>query len=325
LAVAAGICILTERRPYCPIAFAQRKGAAAVQALRIRLFGQFRAEWGQHPLETLKAPRVQELLSYLLLHRADSHARDALAGRLWPEEPAGASRKALRQTLWQLRRVLDTGGTAGEPSGLLVEGDRVGWDDAADVWLDTARLEGVSGEVRDAPGNCLNADQVQRLRDAVALYRGDLLQGWYQDWCLFERERLQGLYLGLLDKLMAACEAGRRYEEGIEYGNRILRVDHARERAHWRLMRLHFLLGDRTAALRQYQRCVEALQEELGVAPSVRTEALYQQIRAGRQRQDVERRSLPIVRRRRVVAQRLRRAADAKETVSGRAPDAPPV
>jgi len=303
------------------------EGAAAVPALRIRLFGQFRVERGQQSLETFGTSRLQELFSYLLLHRADYHARDALAGRLWPEEPAGASRKALRQTLWQLRRILDAGGTSGEPSGLLVQGDSIGWNDAADVWLDTARLESASSEVRDAPGARLDAGQVERVRDAVTLYRGDLLQGWYQDWCLFERERLQGLYLGLLDKLMASCEASRRYEEGIEYGNRVLRVDHARERAHWRLMRLHFLLGDRTAALRQYQRCAEALQEELGVAPSERTEALYQQIRADRRHQDAERVPLLTVRPRRAVARRrrLRRAADASETVFRRAPDAPPV
>ena len=296
-----------------------------MDALRIHLFGPFRVERGHQPLDTLSAPRVQELLSYLLLHRADWHARDALAGRLWPEEPNGASRKLLRQSLWQLRRILDEGRTTGEPPGVLVQADSIGWNDAAAIWLDTALLEKASAAVRDATGSHLDACQVQDLQQAVTLYRGELLAGWYQDWCLFERERLQGLYLGLLDKLMGYCEASRRYEEGIEYGNRILRVDHARERAHWRLMRLHSLLGDRTAALRQYQRCVAALREELGVAPAGRTQLLYQQIRADRSQRATKQPPPVPLRPRRGGVRRLRRGPDAEETPARRTPDAPVV
>ena len=57
-------------------------------------------------------------------------------------------------------------------------------------------------------------------------------------------------------------------------------VYRACERAHRRLMRLHYLSGDRTGALRQYAQCVSALDEELGVKPAQRTQVLYDQIRA---------------------------------------------
>ena len=43
-------------------------------------------------------------------------------------------------------------------------------------------------------------------------------------------------------------------------------------------MRLHYMTGNRTAALRQYRACVEALDEELGVGPAQSTQRLYQQI-----------------------------------------------
>jgi DNA-binding SARP family transcriptional activator len=90
------------------------------------------------------------------------------------------------------------------------------------------------------------------------------------------------MYLGMLDKLMGYCEAHQDYEAGLVYGTRILRYDRARERTHRWLMRLHYLAGDRTEALRQYERCVAALDEELGVKPAERTIALYEQIRADR-------------------------------------------
>ena len=47
-----------------------------------------------------------------------------------------------------------------------------------------------------------------------------------------------------------------------------------------RLMRLYYLLGDRAEALRQYERCAAALDEELGVNPSKSTLTLYRQIQA---------------------------------------------
>jgi DNA-binding SARP family transcriptional activator len=43
-------------------------------------------------------------------------------------------------------------------------------------------------------------------------------------------------------------------------------------------MRLHYLAGDRTTALRQYKRCVATLEEDLGVEPSMSTRILYEQI-----------------------------------------------
>jgi DNA-binding SARP family transcriptional activator len=86
----------------------------------------------------------------------------------------------------------------------------------------------------------------------------------------------------MLDKLMDYCEARQEYETGLAYGARILRYDRARERTHRRLMRSHYLAGNRTDALRQYRRCVAALDEELGVPPSKQTVELYERIRADR-------------------------------------------
>jgi DNA-binding SARP family transcriptional activator len=97
---------------------------------------------------------------------------------------------------------------------------------------------------------------------------------------LYERTRLQLVFLSILDKLVTYCETHNAFDEGLAYGMRILRYDRASERAHRQIMRLHYLKGDRTAALRQYQQCVATLDEELGVLPSQRTTHLHKQIQA---------------------------------------------
>ena len=66
---------------------------------------------------------------------------------------------------------------------------------------------------------------------------------------------------------------------GVDYAQRILRCDIARESTYQELMRLHYLSGDRTTALREYGRCVQALKREFDLPPMEATVALYEQIR----------------------------------------------
>jgi DNA-binding SARP family transcriptional activator len=158
----------------------------------------------------------------------------------------------------------------------------VGLQSGADLWLDVAVFEEAFAPVRDIRGRDLGFEKARLLERAVELYQGDLLEGWYDDWCLYERERLQNMFLTMLDKLMGHCEVNQQYETSIVYGTRILSFDRAREHTHRALMHLHYLSGNRTGALRQYERCSAALEEELGVKPASSTRALYEQIKNDR-------------------------------------------
>ena len=248
---------------------------------RIHLFGRFRVEFDEEPVEGLGTFKVQELFSYLLLHRNRPRPREALAALLWAELPNDKARKHLRQALWHLQTALKACNPAVVDQILVVEDHWVQLNTRAEIWLDTAVLEESFAALKDKPGWALNPDERDELQAAVQVYEGELLEGSYQDWCLFERERLQNIYLAMLYKLMRYCEAHNEYEAGQLYGARILNYDRASERTHRRLMKLQYKAGDRTAALRQYERCVLALDEELGVKPDKRTVQLYEKIRAG--------------------------------------------
>lgn len=248
---------------------------------RIHLFGRFRVEYGEEPVEGLGTFKVQELFSYLLVHRNRPRPREALAALLWEDLPNDKARKHLRQALWHLQTALKSHNPAAVDQILVVEDHWVQLNTRAEIWLDTAVLEDTFAALKDKPGWALNPDEKDELQAAVQVYEGELLEGSYQDWCLFERERLQNIYLAMLYKLMRYCEAHNEYEAGQLYGARILNYDRASERTHRRLMKLQYKAGDRTAALRQYERCVIALDEDLGVKPDKRTVALYEKIRSG--------------------------------------------
>jgi len=182
--------------------------------------------------------------------------------------------------LWQLQSALGSQTESIRDRVLHVEPEWVQLNSDADLWLDVAVFEQTYNLVQKVPGQELETATAQHLQNVVQLYQGPLLEGWYQDWCLLERERLQNIYLAMLDKLMSYCEAHHDYETSLLYGMRIMYYDRARERTHQRLMRLNYLLGNRAEALRQYERCATALDEELGIKPSKSTTALYKRIQA---------------------------------------------
>ncbi len=251
-----------------------------MSTLNISLFGKFCVRRDGQVLEGFDARKVQELFCYLLLHRDHSLSREMLASVLWPETTTALSKKSLRQALWQLQSALGSQSAVIADRILVVDPEWIQLNVQADLWLDVAALEYASNITQNIPGAELDPQKTLMLQQAVQLYQGPLLEGWYNDWCILERERLQTLYLAMLDKLMGYCEVRHDYETGLHYGMRIMCYDRARERTHRCLMRLHYLNGDRAAALRQFDQCAAALEDELGVGPSKHTLALYEQISA---------------------------------------------
>jgi predicted ATPase/DNA-binding SARP family transcriptional activator len=228
--------------------------------LRLHVLGPFRVESATGPL-LLPARKDQSLLAYLVLHPQPSgHTREKLATLLWGDSPEAQARGSLRTALKNLRQHLGM---------YLVLADRetVKINPAFPLWVDARDFE---AHVSSAP------------QSAVALYRGELLADLYDDWILPEREHYRELYLNALLQLTQAARAASEYERAIEYAHKALAADPANERAHQHLMFCNLALGDRRAALKQYDTCVRALQTELAVEPARETTALYQWIKQAR-------------------------------------------
>jgi predicted ATPase/DNA-binding SARP family transcriptional activator len=231
--------------------------------LQLHLLGRFRVERGGKAVR-LPTRESRLLLAYLALH-PESHAREKVAALFWPEVPDASARASLRNALSTLRRKLGK---------QLLEADR-----------ETVRLN---------PGHPLRVDalefRTQATRfldtprpdpDAVGLesYGDDLLVDFYDDWVSVDRDALRSLYLNTLLEMTRQMRSQSEYERAIELAQRVLASDRANERAHQHLMFCHAALGDRVAALRQYEACRNALQDELAVPPFSATKKLYDWLR----------------------------------------------
>lgn len=250
-----------------------------MHALKVHLFGKFSIEAGGHPLPSFESIKAQELFWYLLCHRDRPLARESLAELLWRNSAPEQSKKYLRQALWHLQHVVNAAFKQRRNPVILAEHDYVTLRSQECLWLDVAEYETTCTACAKVRSSDLTVEQTDALLKAVELYRGDLLEGCYQDWCLCERERLKNIYLNTLNKLLGYSAKHGDLETGVLIGGQILSIDNVSELTHQKLMKLYYLAGDRPSALRQYTRCRQALQEELGVKPSKSTVELYEQIR----------------------------------------------
>ena len=249
----------------------------------IRLLGRFSVHCGDQELLVHSSTRAKEILCYLAVNRRGPVSREALTEVVFHDCPTEKSRKGMRQALWQLRADLSSkSSTACADRILSVEQGWVQFITDDRVWLDVADFERMTARRMSKQSRLLEFGDTALLVQAIDLYRGEFLEGWFQEWCLEERERLRQVYLGTLDALVAHCESGGDIKAGIAYAALALRSDSARECTHRSLMRLYCLLGDRASALRQYERCCLMLRQELGIGPDEDTRALQTQIRQGR-------------------------------------------
>lgn len=243
--------------------------------LAVHLFGRMRVRSNGHELPGLTCAKAQELLAFLLLHRDRAHRREAVADQLWGEAACADPRKTFRQALWRLQSAL-----AGWPT--LVEslgGDWIQLSSAARPWVDVHRFEAAYEDLQDASRAAPSAPVWRRAEEALRLYTDDLLEGSSWSWCVGQRERLRELFFLMADEVLDRYRAAGEYAPGIRLGLEVLRRDPSRETTYRHLMQLHALAGDRTAALRLYERCAEALRDEFGVAPGQLTWELFESIR----------------------------------------------
>lgn len=102
----------------------------------------------------------------------------------------------------------------------------------------------------------------------------------YDNWQSLQREWLHRELSSALRQLATFYGETGDFETALTYANRWLIADPLHEPAHRVLMRLYAASGQRTMAIRQYQRCVELLDTELATPPEEETNQLYTTIQA---------------------------------------------
>jgi len=248
-----------------------------MEGLKIYLFGHILVvhATASPPLKLSRSS--QALFAYLLLHR-NLIPQDVLMDVFWRDYSPDRARSNLATALWRLRRLLEPPGMTHGTYLVSRKSGEVGFNWDSTYWLDSESFEKRTLPSLRQPISKISEDTINSIEEAVALYRGDLLEGLYEDWALQERERFRSLHLTCLTRLMQYYANQKEHEQSIVYAHEILRRDPLHEETQRALMRAYLESGQYTLALRQYDLYRAMLGRELDIAPLEETQILYQQI-----------------------------------------------
>jgi DNA-binding SARP family transcriptional activator len=241
------------------------------------LLGSFRISIDNHEVEKWFGSRGCAVLKYLLVHRSKDISREVLMDIFWPEASPKAARNNLNVALHNLRQSF-----YGITQAPIIEYEKGSYrlNPSVDVWTDVEEFDQhiEAGHRLEALGQLSAA--LGEFEVASSLYQGDfLVDDVYEEWPVLTRERLRVAYLDTLDRMSQIYFNQGQYVACISLCQQILARDRCREDAHGYLMRCYSRQGQDHLALRQYQSCVDALRDELDVAPDPATSQIAERIR----------------------------------------------
>jgi len=211
---------------------------------------------------SLAGARQRAVLALLLLHGNEPLSRDLIVDELWGEDPPPTAAKVLQNCVSALRKELpgdvQTLRTVGSGYALRLEPDE----------LDRDRFERLFAEGRAALAAGDAHDAANRLREALALWRGTPLSDFtYERFARDEITRLEELYVAAVEeRIEADLHLGRHVELVPEL--EVLVARHGlRERLRGQLMLALYRSGRQAEALDAYHAARRTLQAELGIEP----------------------------------------------------------
>ncbi len=234
--------------------------------LSIRLLGTPLVVLDDQPL-TITRKKSRALLYYLASHDKPL-TRDQLLAIFWPDSDRVSAQQVLRTTLHGLRQALGT--------ALVVDENTLSL--APDTNIDARTFEANLQAQRPT-------SNLQSLASTLQLYRGDFLAGFalsdsaeFDNWLAEQQEHYRRLAIRGFIALATLHEQQQDYHTALAALDRALAFDPLQEDVQRSALRLHYLAGDRTGAIRRYESLRKLLDEEMGVPPMAETRALYDEI-----------------------------------------------
>lgn len=263
--------------------------------LALALLGPMQVMVNGQPIITFPYEKVRALFAYLAIESSYPHHRDRLAALLWSDQSESNARSNLRKALSTLRHLL--GDSTVDSPLFITTRNTIQFNPTGEHTLDVAILNQLLVKPSYPAGNHhqhshsdaeLSPECVSDLEQAVALYRGAFLDRIqlpdseaFEAWVMLNRQRFHEFIVNACAALVTHYEHQHNYQKAEHYVQRQLQLEPWNESAHRCLMGILAQCGRRTAALKQYDRCCQILEQELATEPEPATIALWEAIRSG--------------------------------------------
>ncbi|MBU1426026.1 MAG: hypothetical protein KKH12_03305 [Gammaproteobacteria bacterium] len=238
--------------------------------LKIYTLGRFtllkNADSDIQPAKTQK--KTLDLLKALIAFGGRDVSDQKLCEALWPQAEGDLAHQSFKVTLHRLRKLIGA-------DALVIQDGKLSLD-ARHAWVDAWAFERLLGALENAS---TEGDIAARVGQAIKLYGGAFLQSDEEVWTLTLRERLRSKFLRIIGQATDCLCSQTHCAEVISCYQKGIEIDPLAESFYQGQMQCHSCLKQPAAGIAVYQRCREALERELGVFPSSKTEELHTQLR----------------------------------------------
>lgn len=252
--------------------------ADAAPRLVVCCLGPFQVYLNDKVVNGWRNRKSKSVFKYLVTRRDRSAAKEVLMDLFWPEASPEQARNSLNVAIYHIRHSLSVPSSF---SHVLFQDNCYRLNPELEVWVDSEAFSRHVGLARALEQRDELESTIREYRSAEALYAGAFLEeDRYDEWMAPMRQALEDGYLTVLDRLSQHYFEQQEYDRCVTVCHKMLAVDPCHEQAHRQVMRCYGRRDEANLALRQYQCCVRALDQELGALPSVPTTDLMDRIRS---------------------------------------------
>jgi LuxR family maltose regulon positive regulatory protein len=218
--------------------------------------------------------RARDILCFIASRRHRRASKETIIDTFWGEADFDAVEKNFHPTVSHIRKALNSNQLVKQNFLLYRDSDYL-LNQEFSYRIDTEEFDRLVAEAEAARRAGDQARYISCYEDALALYRGNFMQGSYDEWVEEQRSYYREQHLRMLEVLAVAAQKNEEWARSLQLAQQILGDDQFREDVHCMIMRAHAALGNRAAVKEQYEQLRRVLRKELGVEPAAETQKTF--------------------------------------------------
>jgi LuxR family maltose regulon positive regulatory protein len=221
--------------------------------------------------------RARDILCFIASRRHRRASKDTIIDTFWGEADFDAVEKNFHPTVSHIRKALNSNQPVKQNFLLYRDSDYL-LNQEFSYRIDTEEFDRLVAEAEAAKRAGEQARYISCYENALAIYRGDFMQGSYDDWVEEQRSYYREQHLRMLEVLTVTAQKNEEWPRSLQLAQQILGNDQFREDVHCMIMRAHAALGNRAAVKEQYEHLRRVLRKELGVEPAAETQKIFKEL-----------------------------------------------
>jgi LuxR family transcriptional regulator, maltose regulon positive regulatory protein len=220
--------------------------------------------------------RARDIFCFIATHKGRRVAKDVLIDTFWGDDELEAIEKNFHPTISHIRKALNSQ-QAFKQNFIVFRDGAYQLNPEFSYRIDTEQfLENIEA-ARKAKDDDAEAYR-DHLNAAYALYRGDFMEGLYEDWAEEPRQYYREQFARVLNALAKLAVNEKRWTDALRFATEVLAIDPYREDLHRLAMKVLSAQGKPAAVKKHYESMEQLLKHDLGISPAAETQKLFREL-----------------------------------------------